>query len=210
MARMNRFCCVALFLVLALAVGRARATLYSSYYDGSAYYNTDEGLAGRIDFAVYDTADSQYGDEYLDNGLQVPGTGQYIYAYQIFSFSYSVDPGIAYFALTDGQGEMIEAGLLNGTTAQDDGAGGIAPDPIPSQTQGVWEWSFEGGYITASEHSWYLVFSSDRPPEAGSYEIRAAGVPVPQQIPEPATVLLLGLGAALVSVRSSKTRAQMK
>jgi len=207
---MKRLSFAVVLLVSTLFVGRAGATLYSSYHDGSAYYNTEEGLTGRIDFAVYDTADSEYGDEYLDNGLEMPGTGQYIYAYQIFSYSYSVDPGVAYFALTDEQGELIEGGLMNGTTAQDDGASGIAPDPIPSQTQGVWEWSFTGGYIVANEHSWFLVFSSDYAWEPGSYEIRAAGMPVPTSAPEPATVVLLGLGAGLLGLGSSKKTAQAK
>jgi len=175
----------------------AAATLTSSYHDGYTIYNED-GLYLRIDFAVYDTLHPDYGDEYLDNGIEMPGTGQYIYAYQIFSHPFIGDEAVAHFAILDIVGNPIDETLMNGTGAQDDGDGGIAPMPIVSETQGVWKWTFDGGYISQGEHSYLLVFSSSQDWVKGSYEIEIpeeGDFPVP--IPEPAMITLLGISGAL-------------
>jgi hypothetical protein len=186
----------------------AVAALASSYHDGAVIYDTDEGLTGFIEFAVYDTEheDPLVRNEYLDNGLEKPGDGQYIYAYQIFSLDFGRQEDIAHFAVLGVDGDPIDAAEINGTEAQDDDAGGIAPSPMVSETQGVWKWTFEGGYVSQGEHSSFLVFSSDQDWTAGTYEVKGPEeVPVP--VPEPGMLVLLGLGSfAIGTGRRMKCR----
>ncbi len=191
-----------LLFVAVFSSNKVNATLTSSYYDGSTSYATAEGLSGWIDFAVYDTSDDQSTQQYIDNGLEKPGEGRYLYAYQIFSSFFSQGDGVAYFEVLDIEGQPIDQSLMNGTKGIDDGQGGIAPSPVVSETQGLWKWTFEGGYIAAGQHSWFLVFSSDYDWTAGTYEIKGPDtVPVP--VPEPATAALLGLGGCVL-LRCSK------
>jgi len=194
-----------LLIVVVLLAQNASALLTSSYYDGSVPYETEEGLSGRLYFAVYDTADAGQGDELVANKIDVeelPGTGQYIYAYQIYSSFFSAGD-ISHFGILDAGGNAINESLINGTSAQDDGTEGIAPSPIVSEHQGQWEWTFDGGYIAQGEHSWLLVFSSDKDWTAGTYEITGPGTPVP--VPEPATLALLGLGMTALMTKRRKT-----
>jgi hypothetical protein len=195
---MRRICFFGFLAVAALFTQSADATLVSSYHDGFVYYN-ESGLYGRIDFAVYDTLDPVHGDEYLANGIEAPGDEQYIYAYQIFNRP-SASGDIAYFAILDIDDNPIDEALMNGSCAQDDGAGGIAPAPIVCDTQGVWKWTFDGGYISMGEHSWLLVFSSTHGPTEGSYEIKGPPIIVVSEMPEPAMIVLLGIGG-LIFVR---------
>ena len=177
-----------LLAAAALFAQDAVATLTSSHYYGSTYYYTG-GLHGRIDFAVYDDR-----DEYFTvNGLQAPGTGDYVYAYQIFHDSVA-NPALSSFAILG-----IEGAPVDGIGCQDDQSGGIAStDEYFTASEGVWEFQNEHGQgiLTAGEHSWFLVLSSDTDWVVGEYEIKAAGdLPVP--IPEPAMITLLGVGGAL-------------
>jgi hypothetical protein len=201
-----------LILVLAaVSAGPSRdavATLASSYYEGSAIYDTDEGLTGIIEFAVYDTENENelWRDEYLDNGLEKPGQGRYIYAYQVFSNPFVEQGDVAHFAILGAGGGALDESVINGTEAQDDGQAGIAPSPLVSETQGVWKWTSEGGLIAQGEHSWFLVFSSDMVETTGDFEI--AGPELPAPAPEPGTLLLLGLGGITVSSRRRRTCGQ--
>ncbi len=193
--RMKRFGFIALLILTVFCSQSAWAVLSSSYYDGRVYYNdTDEGIAGWIDFAVYDT---DLGTEYQDNGIEMPGEGRYIYAYQIFHHV-SSESDVTEFSVLDIEGNLLGESI-NGTSAQDDGDGGI--EPLLSDTEGVWKWSFEdgSGYISATEHSYLLVFSSDENLTKGTYEIKGSGIPVP--VPEPATIAILGLGTVMLTAR---------
>jgi hypothetical protein len=192
-----------LLVVAALFAQDASATLApileSSYYDGFVFYY-EEGLFGRIDFAVYDTLDVQYGDEYLDVGITKPGDGRYIYAYQIFNdYSFS-DESVAYFALLDISGNSIN---IDSITSQEDPEKGIEPGSMyfnGDEYKVVWEFDGDAGYVIAGEHSWFLVFSSDNDWEAGSYEIKGPeDFPIP--IPEPATLALLGISSMLTFLK---------
>lgn len=191
-----------LLIAATLFAQNASATLEpileSSYYDGFVFYYED-GLFGRIDFAVYDTSVEDNSHEYLDIGITNPGDGQYIYAYQIFNdYSFSAE-SVAYFALLDITGNSINIDTIG---SQEDPENGIEPGSAylnEDDYKIVWEFNGDAGYIIAGEHSWFLVFSSDNDWVAGSYEIKGPDdVPVP--IPEPAIVVLLGIGGMLTLV----------
>jgi hypothetical protein len=191
--------CLALLLGLMIFPKNASATLLalpnSSYFpelwQGTSYYD-DDGFNLRIDFAVYDTLG---GDELAAiEGFEAPGDGQYIYAYQIFQHNSEGYNEVAYFTLLNLDGSAVDGSLMQGTTALDDDNDGIAPNPLISENQGIWVWGGDIGYISTAQHSWFLVFSSDSAPVAGSYEVQTSDdLPVP--IPEPMTVALLGFGA---------------
>jgi hypothetical protein len=189
---------VALLFFATSLVQNVSATLISSHYDGSTFYNTDDGLYGRIDFAVYDDR-AEYEYRY---GLSAPGTGDYIYAYQIFHDA-GVNPAVAYFAILG-----IAGAPVDGIDSQDDSTGGIASsDEYFTDSRGVWEFQSElgEGILLAGEHSWFLVLSSDTDWVKGDFEIKPAEpwIPVPE-IPEPCTLALFGLGGAIMLLRRKK------
>jgi hypothetical protein len=196
-----------LLLVMAMLTHNATAALTSSYHEGSLSYATEQDLMGHISFAVFDTSDPANMQEYEASGLdEIPGARKYIYAYQIFSTG-SVDQGdLAHFAVLDIDGNPIDESVIKDTSAQDDDAGGIAPSPIVSETQGLWKWTAEGGYIAQGEHSWLLVFSSNEVWTEGTYEIlgpQENEFPVP--VPEPGTLALLGLGIITIATKRKRT-----
>jgi len=199
------------FFVAMLFVHSASATLApmltSSYHDGFVFYGFEVGyegyLKGRIDFAVYDTEHPEYGDEYLDAGLTVPGEGRYIYAYQIFNdYAFYSEEAVAYFAVLG-----IDETTINGLGSQEDPEAGIEPGEQyvdGAESRAVWEFNGDDGYIIAGEHSWFLVFSSDQDWVKGDYEIRGPDqVPVP--VPEPAVIVLLGLGSVSIFRRRRRS-----
>ncbi|MHC4069328.1 MAG: PEP-CTERM sorting domain-containing protein [Planctomycetota bacterium] len=207
MGMIRNITCLAFLLVLVILPKNASAALLalpdSSYlgglWQGTSYYN-DDGFNLRIDFAVYDTLG---GNEIAAiGGFEAPGDGQYIYAYQVFQH---IDEGyneVTYFTILNLDSSTVDESLIQSTTALDDNDDGIAPNPLISENQGVWLWGGDTGYISTAQHSWFLVFSSDSAPIAGSYEVQPSGdIAVP--IPEPMTVALLGFGA-LTMLRKRK------
>jgi len=205
-----------LFLVAFCTVG-AFASLTellpeSFHYEGSTFYDivTDDGfLRGRIDFAVYDTdnlllpGETDFADAL---GLEC----RYIYAYQVFNDLFASDEAVSYFAVFGTPEESLDI-YEQSIGSYDDGAGGIEPSDeyfTPSNTRAVWD--FGGSYVYAGDHSWFLVFGSDLDWVAGDYEIRAPednDFPVAPNIPEPATVALLGMGL-MVLLRQRRTGAK--
>jgi len=192
---------VGVVVVSSASAGDTELLPSSSLYEGHRYFSRYTGelgwLNGRIDFAVYDT--ETYPDEFVGaDGFDMPGTGRYVYAYQVFNDVYTSDQSIAYFSVLNLDGSSIVG--ASGTGAQDDGHGGIAP--IDSDTEGVWRWELSnGGYIDRLEHSWFLALSSDMNWVPGTYEIMAPGesdIPAPGTAPEPATVMLIGLGSLVL------------
>ena len=199
---------LAVLVVAIFCVQNASATLTSSYYDGFTYYSTTEGLYGRIDFAVYDDR-----DEYKSvTGWDAPGTGDYVFAYQIFHNAANNQP-LAYFALLGIGGAPVDA-----IDSQDDQAGGIEPsDEYLNTSEGKGIWEFENGQgsgiLLAGDNSWFLVLSSETSWVRGQYEIKPAEswtpVPADPDVPEPGTLALLCVGAATLFVRRSKSSPKM-
>jgi hypothetical protein len=190
-----------LFLVITLFVQNATAGLilpYSSHYQGRSYFD-NTGVTGFIDFAVYDTKGLY--NEWA--GFASPGSGQYIYAYQIF-----VDVGvdaITSFSImhTDTNKPLnIVADNMNTQNPWENSqliTEGVEPTNwgIGSSGTTAW-WQFFTNDLLSGEYSWFLVFSSDKDWTVGKYEMQTAGgFPIAPN-PEPATVVLLGLGCTIL------------
>ena len=201
-------------LVATLLAQNAGATLApmlpeSSHYQGFVWYNEEiepgpetgpgGNLGGRIDFAVYDN----YGEEFIAAGYEVPGTGEYVYAYQIFNDYYGFsDVSVAYFAALG-----IDMAFVGDIDSQEDPEGGVEPsDQYFSTTDAVWEFGTTArDWINADAdgRSWFLLFSSDKDWVAGDYEIRGPQ-PGAFPVPEPAMLTLLGIGGAMLFKRRKK------
>ena len=210
---------LSLLFFVTLFVQNASATLEpmlpeSSHYDGSTYYNipTDKGnMRGRIDFAVYNTADLQLsGETDLTTALDLPG--QFVYAYQIFNdYEDFSEREISYFAIFGIDGLALDVDDYSIDAANDSPTDpaleGVEPSAWyfeDSNTRGVWE--FEGGSLIVGEHSWFLVFSSSQDWTRGRYELKTAQIIVPggesggeASSPEPCTIALLGIGTVLLT-----------
>lgn len=202
---------LSLLAVATLFVQNASATLepllpVSSYsngdWQGFRLYNEEiipgVFLRGRIDFALYDRNHLEYQGEidWLDE-LDITEQGRYVYAYQIFNdFTNDSDAAVVYFAIFGLDEEQLDVAEEN-IGSYDDEHGGIAPTrEYLSEDHLRVVWNFDGGLIYKDDHSWFLILTSDSGPVPGDFEIEAQKGTLPV-IPEPATIVLLGLGSAL-------------
>jgi hypothetical protein len=200
------------FLCVLIVVGaltqNAMALPYSTYgvdngWQGYKNYSKD-GINMTLVFNVYDTAAHPTEFTWL-GGAAKPSTDRYVYAYQIINESDSKDIGL--FNLMETSNNPVSQQVMHSTCSQWDGSElSVAPDPKVSTEQGIWEWTSEGGYLTAGKNSWYLIFSSDSAPVKGTFKVEAASdVPI---VPEPCTLALFGAASALfASKRSRRCRA---
>ncbi len=181
----------------------------SSHYQGSTSYyevtNSGKVLTGYIDFAVYDTLGSS-GNEFANAGFTVPGSGQYIYAYQIFCDQYS-ESSIDCFAVFGLEQKSLNVDKTS-IGSQDDLNSGIQSSRQyfnTSYSKGIWE--FEENVLSATKHSWFLVFSSSRDWVKGTYTMTKSDDDLPApEVPEPNMLLLIGLGAAIVWRKKQKRK----
>jgi len=216
-----------LFAAAILCVNVAEATFSrvlpsSTHYQGFVYYNETVDhplggtvtLRGRIDFAVYNRDNLQNGEEtaFVDNYVATAGVSEddrFIYAYQIINdVDFYSDGDVGYFEvlglLPDESTFSINPDLMNNTTAVDDGAGGVAPEPVDSVEAGIWEWLdnlVEGG----TDHSQFLLYSSVNDWVKGTYRMditQEGDFPV---APEPATLAMLGAGSVMLLRRRRKS-----
>ncbi len=210
---MRRIRFFSLLVAATLFVQNAAATITtilpdSSHHQGRAYYGTR-----CIEFAVYDTVTNP--DEFIGaDGFTAPGTGRYIYAYQIFTNDASTFPA-EYFAI-GGIGENALAEPVNdniGWESDSPGDPGVEPDRayITSSsmlgTMGAWE--FDDSPLVAGEHSYFLVLRSNMDWTWGTYTFNktlAGEPPIPgsPSIPEPGTLALLGIGSLLTLLRRKR------
>lgn len=213
---MNKITFVSLLAVASLSVQTAIATTLSilpesSHYQGRSYYRqyTQNGpVSGHIDFAVYDTAN---GDEFASAGFTAPGSGQFTYVYQIFNDEGDIYAALEYFAIS-GIGEGAIDDIATDIGSVDDASDGVDStayyfgphDPVTGPDKAVWE--FEGGILAPGNHSYFLVLSSDNDYTIGSYTITTDTLPetsIPN--PEPSTIALLGVGAAVTLLKRRKS-----
>lgn len=207
---MKKISGLSLLLIATLLVHNTSATPVrlptSSFYHGSTRYTYDDGndiLSGLIEFAVYDNP-AEY-----EQAFDAPGDGQYLYAYQIFNGEES--DAVAYFAL------LLNSPNADGIGSAQGDVNAIVPEPYPDgilepdPPKAVWEFDngLEGTLIVGA-HSYYLLLTSDYGPVAGDYEIKPKSyvdyVYLPDVIPEPATIAMLGAGVAFVFARRRTNR----
>ncbi|HBG27429.1 MAG: hypothetical protein A2Y10_09905 [Planctomycetes bacterium GWF2_41_51] len=153
----------------------------------------NESVKAYVEYAVYDA------DDDLPAGILNPGSGRYVYAYQIFNYGTTMDP-ILQFELVGGN-----PAAATGIGSQSDGQGGLVPD----NDGDTFVWRFTNGTFIASKHSAFLVFSSEASPVAGDLRVLDTlsnygdEPPINEgaigtdgaNIPEPTTVTLLTIGA---------------
>ena len=152
------------------------------------YTGEEDDFNVLVEFTLYDTQRPDRDQDEIDlaNALatELDMTDQYIYAYQIWNHTFGT------FQILDSEGNPINQ-VLDDIGFYDDGSDGI--EPVNTSSAGVW-W-FAGNALIAGKHSWFLVFNSDFGPVPGTFTIESpSDVPV---VPEPAMIVLLGLGSAL-------------
>jgi hypothetical protein len=189
----------------------------SSHYEGTSHYSVS-GLKGDIDFAVYDTQ-GHNGDEFAASiGDTAPGSGRYIYAYQIFSSSTSTTV-VDYFAVLGLDGKAFAGisdpsaniGTVSDSPSDPAEAGVDATRSYfdPSRIKGIWKFNYNGSHIQPTEHSVFLVLRSNSDWTVGTYEFTPSTsdefpVPPDTSIPEPFTFALLGSAGLAVLNRRKK------
>ena len=189
----------------------AMALPYSTYGENNGWtgfrtYEQD-GFDMVVSWTVYDIVANPAEFDWA-GPVPFPTDDRYIYAYQLFNLA---GDDIGYFSVMDLDGNPIAQELMNATCAQWDGSGqDMMPDPNVSRNQGAWEWTPMGGLVSAGSRSSYLVFSSPYAPTKGSFEVKVSSdqgdQPIPE-IPEPATIAILGAGSAwLIEKRNKKRR----
>jgi hypothetical protein len=166
-------------------------------WEGSSIYD-ENGMYVLVEYSVYNTQGSLTvaEQELIDSLGDIDG--DFVYAYQIFN-SNDAENEVALFQVLDIDEQAIPQSLMSDTSAVDDGNGGLSPI-LPCGLEGCWE--FDGGVLVAGEHSYFLYFTSDSAPVAGTYEIESDTSDFPV-VPEPGSVLLLGLGG-LFFVRKNR------
>lgn len=225
MKPIRKISCFSLLVVAVLLVQNASAKPTemlpeSSHYQGRLYFDF-YSISGRIDFAVYDT--EKYPDEFVGADGYAgelswwppppADNSRYIYAYQIFVDDDSIDV-IDYFAILGlGDGAIVKDANTNDewpiSSVDDPSLEGVEPNSpyfvysTAYGQMGVWE--FISDSLSGGEHSWFLVLGSDHDWTTGSYtfdKTLADEGPIPN--PEPATLMLLGLGSAVLFTRRRK------
>ncbi len=196
----------------------------SSHYQGRSYFDYFDS---HVDFAVYDT--QTYPDELVgasgrnedlpwwddtdteENNLD---KYHYIYAYQIFiddESNYDID----YFAILGlGENSVVKdpstdewpIGSMDDIVTTD----AVAPDDDPYPTYSteldshMVVWEFTNGFLTAGDHSWFLVLGSYHNWTYGDYTFNKMQTGVSIPTPEPASVVLLSIGGVLTFIRTRK------
>jgi hypothetical protein len=181
---------IAVSLLLPTLVQAAYILPTGSFWQGGRNYNKD-GVQAFVESAVYDTSSTAYLN--VANKITNPGTGQYLYAYQVFNIGAELMPVTAFE-------------LLGGNPAKASGIGsardGTGTDIVPTNNGTSFVWKFENGVFVVDKHSAFMVFSTDKGPVAGTFKLSTLtdyGDEPPvdngNDVPEPTTMAMLAAGA---------------
>jgi len=190
---------VAVLTVMALAApafAGALATHADAFDDGSTVwagstaFDNGTGVSGYVDWAVFAPGDFPFAN-------YTPDTGELVYAYQIFSTGADTISSFS-VALENDADTLGSFSDLAGDTA----INGVLLPAVKA------EWQFAG--ITTGGNSEGLAFSSPMVPknlfgiavDGGTFAIVIpVPTPSPNEIPEPATMGLLGIGGLVALIR---------
>jgi hypothetical protein len=190
---------VALFAVAVSAPASLIHLPDSEMEEYSGYSTFDEnGVSGRVDFAVYDTTQQDLSEL---EGMEGYNGEQYVYAYQVFSSSIEA---ITSFVLTGFDPDAFAEDNMNTSeTLGGNDSNGHDADAWEKYTDEA-VWFFDGGVMVAYERSYFLLIFSNYSPIVGDYEVNSSGSDpyVPgdsgeDPVPEPATLVLLAGGVLL-------------
>lgn len=160
-------------------------------------------LAGEVEFAVYDAYPGT-----------APSGGTYVYAYQISNAELST------VSIDSFSAGIYEGAVLGGIGTDNyevvDGVepsfAYFSPDAQNAQSAIFLFLPQLDALLASGQNSTTLLFSSEGPPttgfgivEGGSLAQPIEGLPTPAPTPEPATILLLGAGGALISLTRKRT-----
>jgi hypothetical protein len=167
--------------------------LFDYTYDG-------RNIAGQIDYAVYE-----------DFPGWLPGAGPYVYAYEIYNSEFSnVSIDSFSVAMFDGvDGGLIGFDVTGSPTGIEPSFNYFSPDAGSPQSAVFLFLPHQGGVIEDGYESVTLLFSSDDAPTAGFGIIEGGGIGtmvdgIATPLPEPTTILLLGMGGAAVTMMRRK------
>ena len=200
-------------MVLSVLIPAAQAALTflpeTDFGDYSGYSTFNQnGVSGFLEFAVYDT-DIQSLSE-LESFASY-NEQHYVYAYQVFNTS---DVAVTSFELFGFNPDAFTEDDMDAmeTLGGADSYGVDSEAALLSDDAAVWV--FEGGALVSNETSFFLVIFSDYAPTIGTYEVNSpssdgyvpGGENGGEQVPEPATLILLA-GGAVLSLKRRRKRA---
>ena len=178
-------------------------TVDTYYYGANEKTFGDLGITVRLEFAVYNG--TQADDVVEWTGYN--GDADFVYAYQIFCEDAA--GSLEYFELTGlnpdsiasveediHQQESLDSGsIISGGVEPADGSGYFNA----AKTKAIWE--FDEGTLMQGDQSWFLFLYSNSGPISGDFSIEPLAdddIPVPDgDVPEPATLAMLAVGALL-------------
>ena len=156
-----------------------------------------QGLSGEIEYAVFAPGGFTYSG-------YTPTPGEFVYAYQITSTGTAPISMLSVTMLDSNEANNISTFVIDGL--------GISPDSldfagaIPNLGSAQWNWNVNG--IATGEGSVGLVYSSINAPMDLFGTVQDTGaqamvdLPAPSDvIPEPASMLLVGIGSLMMIVR---------
>lgn len=213
---------IALVIVMALPVHNASALPSSMFaeaegnWEGFKTYRNDENtIYAKVDFTVYDTLNTGAEADFVNSLInELSLTGRFIYAYQVWNHFEDSTEDITSFKLMNLDGNDITQSLDDiGSYDYENNDESVEPDDAVAD-EALWEfddWDSDQRLIPGNR-SWFLIFSSDSGPVAGDYKIESIEsnetdppVPDPDEVPEPATLILLGIGSAMVLKRRRRS-----